>query len=161
MLTLERKGICFFEKKSLPSSWQSAQSSFYVSAGSCLYSKTQGLQFSVFKIKRRCGWDAVQFSESPWGQSQVEDCGRKAFHILKDIEVPLPGELKYLRDLLENSLSPHKMVGIRLRERVIPSEKFCFCLHYNLWGLWGKNKPNHNVRSHSFVRRAGNLTPAT
>ena len=29
----------------------------------------------------------------------------KAFHILKDIEVLLPGDLKHLRDLLENAFS--------------------------------------------------------
>ena len=31
--------------------------------------------------------------------------GGKAFHILEDIEVLLPGDLKYLRDLLENAFS--------------------------------------------------------
>lgn len=56
--------------------------------------------------------------------------GTEDFHSLKDIEVPLPEDLKLLRDLLENSFAPHRIVGIRLRIRIVPSEKFCFYLQY-------------------------------
>lgn len=43
----------------------------------------------------------------PGKESQAEDCRGPAFHILKNIEVPLPGDLKYLRDLLENAFVLH------------------------------------------------------
>lgn len=41
----------------------------------------------------------MRYSESPQGESQAEDWGGEAFHILKDIELTLPGDVKYLRDL--------------------------------------------------------------
>lgn len=43
------------------------------------------MQFRMYKIKHRCGEEAVQFSESPWGDSQAEDggVGEEAFHSLK------------------------------------------------------------------------------
>lgn len=48
------------------------------------------------------------FSESPCGESQAEDSRGKAFHILKDIEVTLPGDVKYLRDLFGKFLQRHR-----------------------------------------------------
>lgn len=55
----------------------------------------------------------------------------KAFHIIKDTEVTLPGDVKYLRDLSGKFLHYTEMVGIRLRIRIVPSDKFCFYLHNN------------------------------
>jgi len=41
----------------------------------------------------------------PGERAERKIVGGKAFHILKDIEVLLPGDLKHLRDLLENAFS--------------------------------------------------------
>lgn len=67
--------------------------------------------------------------------AQRVTCGRarrrwwgKACHSLKGADVPLPGDRKHLRDLLENPLPPPRVVGLRLRIRIVPSKEPCFGL---------------------------------
>lgn len=66
-------------------------------------------------------WELFLVRDSRTACSAV--CGMEGRSDQQGAEAPLPGDLKRLRDLSEHCLSPHRLARIRLRLRIVPSDK--------------------------------------
>lgn len=106
MLTLEMKCICFFEKSVFQVLGRALKVAFMEVLEVVFSPEPKGC--SSVCVRSNAG--AVPFSESP-GAEPGGDWGGKAFHTVKDVEIPLPRRFEVFKEPLGKFLSLHRKVG--------------------------------------------------